>query len=174
MIPTEDIRDIRPLILIAPWWHWLAVAVAVGLVLAAFAVAYRFWRRRSARPLTPEEQARLALVKAESLAREGRAREWAEVVAGALRTALSAKLGHDASPQTTSELAAVPWVQAPHDAAVDAPRLFELLSTCDLTRFAMARLDTDSLLASTEAARAWIGCLFSPEPSSTTRPQVTP
>ena len=29
------------------------------------------------------------------------------------------------------------------DAAVDAPQLLELLSTCDLTRFAMARLDVD-------------------------------
>ncbi len=175
MIPTpQDIRDIRPLILIPPWWHTLAIALAVALALAMLAVAYRTWQRRSARPLSPEEQARRALAKAESLAREGRSREWADIVAQTLRTALSVRLGHDACPQTTSELAAAAWVQPPHDAAIDGPRLFELLSTCDLTRFAMARLDTPSLLASTDAAREWIARLFAPVPSSSPPPPVTP
>jgi hypothetical protein len=106
--PAQDIRDIRPLILIPGWWQWLAVALAAGAVLAALTVGYRLWRRRSARAPTPEEQARRALTKAEALAREGRSREWADVVAGTLRTALSARLGHDACPQTTSELAPPP------------------------------------------------------------------
>jgi len=172
--PPEDIRDIRPLILFPVWWPWVAAAVAASLLLVATAVAVRAWRRRSARPLTPEEQARRALAKAESLAREGRAREWANIVAPALRTALSARLGQDASPQTTSELASVAWVQSRDGAAVDAPRLLELLAACDLTRFAMARLETDSLLASTEAAREWITRLFATPKSSSASPQVTP
>jgi hypothetical protein len=170
--PAPDIRDIRPLILIPVWWHWLAIALAAGAVLAALTVGYRLWRRRSARALTPDEQARRALAKAEALAREGRSREWADVVAGTLRTALSARLGHDACPQTTSELASASWAE--HEGAgVDAPRLLELLATCDLTRFAMARLDTESLLASTEVAREWIARLFAPPPSSPPPPQVT-
>jgi hypothetical protein len=168
----EDIRDIRPLILIPLWWYWLAIGIGAALALTAVAVGYRLWRRRSARPPTPEEQARRALAKAESLAREGRAGEWADVVAQTLRTALSARLGQDARPQTTRELASVAWLQPPLDVVVDAPRLVELLSSCDLTRFAMARLDAESLLASTEAAREWVAHLFAPEPSPSPHPQV--
>ena len=78
------------------------------------------------------------------------------MVARTLRTALSARLGLDAGPQTTSELASEAWVPQPHEADVDAPRLLELLSTCDLTRFAMARLDVDSLLA-VDGRRAGLG-----------------
>ncbi len=172
MSPAPDIRDIRPLILIPAWWHWLAVALAAGALVAALTVGYRLWRRGSARAITPEEKARRALAKAEALAREGRSREWADVVAATLRTALSARLGHDACPQTTSELASASWGE--HEGAgIDAPRLLELLSTCDLTRFAMARLDTESLLASTEVAREWIGRLFAPPPPSPLARQVT-
>ena len=170
-----DIRDIRPLILIPPWGHWVVLAIAVGLVSAAAVAAFRLWRRRSARRLTPEQKARRALDRAEALAREGRAREGAAGVAETLRTSLSARLGQDACPHTTSELAAVPWLAAPCDAVVDAPRLLDLLSTCDLTRFAMARLDADSLIASTETARDWITHLFAaPDKASATQPPVTP
>jgi hypothetical protein len=172
---TDDIRDIRPLILIPPWWHWAAIGLVGGLVVAAMAVAYRLWRRRSARPLTPEEQARQELIKAESFARQGRCREWADLVAPALRTALAARLHQDVCPQTTAELATAPWMLPPNDKQVDGPRLLDLLSTCDLTRFAMGRLDADSLLASTEAARDWVTRLFAaPEPASTPLGQVTP
>ena len=170
--PPEDIRDIRPLILWPSWpWQGVAAAVTASLLLLAIAVTLRWWKRRS-RPLMPEEQARRALAKAEVLARQGRAREWANVVAPTLRTALSARLGRDASPQTTSELASAAWVQSPDGAAVDASHLLELLSTCDLTRFAMARLEADSLLASTEAAREWVTRLFSAPTSAS--PQGTP
>ena len=96
--------------------HWIEIAVLAGLVVAALTFGLRRWRRQSARPLTPEEQARRALASAESLAREGRTREWAEVVARTLRTALSARLGLDAGPQTTSELASEGWVPQPHQA----------------------------------------------------------
>jgi hypothetical protein len=170
---TEDIRDIGPLILIPPLWHWVAVGLVAGLVLASLSVAYRLWRRRSTRPLTPEWQARQSLAMAESLARQGRCREWADVVAPALRTALASRLGQDFCPQTTAELAAVEWMQPPNDASVDRPRLLDLLSTCDLTRFARGRLDSNSLLASTDSAREWVTRLFAvPDPSSTNRVQV--
>jgi hypothetical protein len=173
--PTEDIRDIRPLILIPPWWHWAAIGLVVGLVVAALIVAYRLWRRRTARHLTPEEQAKQALTAAEAFARQGRCREWADVVAPALRTALAARLHQDVCPQTTAELAIAPWMAPPNDKNVDSPRLLDLLSTCDLTRFAMGRLDANSLLASTESARDWVTRLFAvPAPSSTPRVQVLP
>lgn len=173
--PTEDIRDIRPLIMIPPWWHWAAIGLVVGLVVAAMVATYRLWRRRTARPLTPEEQARQALTVAESFARQGRCREWADVVAPALRTALAARLHQDVRPQTTAELATVTWMLPPNDKQVDGPRLLALLSTCDVTRFAMGRLDANSLLASTESARDWVTRLFAaPEASSTALGQVSP
>lgn len=174
-VTSDDIRDIRPLILIPPWWHWMVLAIAIALALAAAGAAFRLWRRRSAQALTPEQKARRALDRAETLAREGRSREWAAVVAETLRTSLSARLGQDACPQTTSELAAVPWLAPPYDAIVDTPRLLDLLSACDLTRFAMARLEVDSLIASTETARDWITHLFAPpDKASSTQPPVTP
>jgi hypothetical protein len=174
-VNADDIRDIRPLILIPPWWHWAAIGLVVALVIAAMLVAYRLWRRRSARPLTPEEQARQALTAAESFARQGRCREWADVVASALRTALAARLHQDVCPQTTAELASATWMQPPRDIQLDGPRLMDLLSTCDLTRFAMGRLDAEALLASTASARDWVTRLFAaPEPSSTALGQVSP
>lgn len=173
--PTDDIRDIRPLILIPPWWHWVAIGLVGSLVVAAVAVAYRLWRLGTARPLTPVERARQALTAAESFARQGRCRDWADLVAPALRTALAARLHQDVFPQTTAELATAPWMLPPNDKQVDGPRLLDILSTCDLTRFAMGRLDADSLLASTESARDWVTRLFAtPEPSSTARAQVLP
>ena len=32
--PADDIRDIRPLISIPPWWYWLLASVAAALILA--------------------------------------------------------------------------------------------------------------------------------------------
>jgi len=63
---------------------------------------------------------------------------------------------------------------APRGVEVDAPRLIDILSTCDLTRFAMARLEADSLVASTQAARDWITRLFAAAKPSPASPPVTP
>jgi hypothetical protein len=172
--PGDDIRDIRALILIPPWWHGMVLWLSVALALAVAATAVWLWRRRSAGPLTPLQEAERALLRAESLAREGRSREWADLVARTLRAALSARIGQDACPKTTGELASVVWVTPPYDVVADAPCVIDLLSMCDLTRFAMARLDTDSLVRSTEGARDWTRRLFAPPlPSSATSPQVT-
>ncbi|MEI9950193.1 MAG: hypothetical protein WDO74_14755 [Pseudomonadota bacterium] len=167
--PAEDIRDIRPLIAIPPWWYWLAAGFGAALLLALVFAAVRYFRRRAARALTPEQLALQALSEAEALARAGKCHEWADSIAQTLRTALATRLGHAACPETTSELAAVDWSNLPHGSAVDAPRLIELLSTCDLTRFALGRLDRGALLTETEAARDWIRRLFA-APETTHRP----
>jgi hypothetical protein len=158
--PADDIRDIRPLISIPPWWYWLAAGIAAALISAAIFASIRYWRRRSQRQLTPEQRALQALTGAETLARAGQCREWAEIVAQTLRNALAARLGQEACPETTSELAAVDWPKLPLATTVDAPRLVELLTTCDLTRFALGRLDPSALLNETQAARTWITRLF--------------
>lgn len=164
----EDIRDIRGPIAIPPWWHWpLAIAVAVVLA-TVVAVAVRWWRARRVRPLTPLELARQALAAAEAHAREGRSHEWADLVAGAVRGALAARLGADVLPQTTAELAAAPWASPPLSDGLEIPRVLALLETCDLARFAKARLDAAGLLASTGSATEIVERLYAPPPSRRT------
>ena len=158
----EDIRDIRGPIAIPQWWRWplaiaLAVVVATGIVLFV-----RWWRDRSPRALSPLERARQALTTAEAHARDGRSREWAEIVAETTRGALAARLGTDVLPQTTAELSQAPWTKPPTSDEIEAPRLLALLGTCDLARFAKARLDTDALLAETAVARQLTERLFAP------------
>ena len=168
---ADDIRDIRPLISIPPWWYWLAAGVAAALIVALVFAGIRYWRRRSQRALTAEQRALQALAEAETLARGGQCREWAEIVAQTLRVALATRLGQDACPETTSELAAVEWSKLPQGTTVDAPRLVELLTTCDLTRFALGRLDPSALLVETQSARDWITRLFA-APETTARAEV--
>jgi hypothetical protein len=141
------------------------------LIVALVFGAIRYWRRRSQRALTPEQRALQALTEAEALARGGQCREWAEIVAQTLRQALATRLGQDACPETTSELAAVDWSKLPQGTTVDAARLVELLSTCDLTRFALGRLDPSALLVETQSARDWITQLFA-TPETTARADV--
>jgi hypothetical protein len=91
--PADDIRDIRPLISIPPWWYWVAAGIAAALLSALIFAGIRYWRRHLQRALTPEQQAQEALARAEALARDGQCREWADVVAQTLRTALASRLG---------------------------------------------------------------------------------
>ena len=156
---ADDIRDIRPLITIPSNFQWMIAAFLAAVVLTVGYLAVRYYRRRSQRPLSAEQRAELGLRRGEELARTGRCHEWAEVLAETLRTALAERLGWAACPDTTSELAARDWSQAPN---VDATRLVELLSTCDLTRFALGQLEPGALLQSTESARAFVARLFAP------------
>jgi hypothetical protein len=157
---ADDIRDIRPLISIPPWWYFLAAALAATLILALIFAGIRYYRRRVRRPLTPEQIALLALDRAEAIARDGKCREWADLVAETLRGALAARLEREAFAETTSELASLDWSQVPRADVIDIPMLIELLSICDLTRFALGKLEPSALLAKTGAARAWISRLF--------------
>lgn len=165
----DDIRDIRPLISIPPWWYWLAAGSAVALILALIFLLIRHWRRRSQRALTPQQRALKRLTEAEALARVGHCKEWANVVAHTLRDALASRLEREALPETTGELHALDWQTLPRGQTVDAPRLVELLLTCDLTRFALGRLDASALLAETERARDFVERLFA-EPETPTSP----
>ena len=160
----DDIRDIRGPIPIPPWWHWpLAIAVA-ALVALAVVLLVRWWRARCAQALTPLERARRALAAAEAHARSGRSHEWADIVAGTLRGALAARLGTDVLPQTTAELSKAPWAERPASDELGAPQVLALLETCDLARFAKARIDTTALVASTETARELVERLLAPPP----------
>jgi MFS family permease len=170
----EDIRDIRGPIAIPPWWRWpLAIALAA---LAAFAVILlvRWWKARKARALTPLQRAQRALTEAEELAREGRSREWADVVAETLRSALAARLGVDVLPQTTGELSEGSWAKSPVAKEIDAVNILALLETCDLARFAKAFLESKALLAETAIARELVEKLFAPPPRASAKTQLEP
>jgi hypothetical protein len=160
--PADDIRDIRPLIAIPPWWYWALAAIAAALLAGLIFGCVRYLRERARRALTPAQQAARALDRAAELARVGKCREWAELVSVTLRGALAAQLEREVHPDTTSELAAVDWAALARGSAVDVPTLLELLSTCDLTRFALGRLEASALLAETERARSFVSRLFAP------------
>jgi hypothetical protein len=158
--PSADIRDIRALISIPSLMPWvLGFALGLGVLVAAGLVV-RHFLAKSRRPLTSEERANQALAQAEALAGAGRCREWAELVAHTLRSALAARLGRDTCPETTSELAATDWKDVPEAETVDAPGLAALLTSCDLSRFALGRLEPHELLVATDVARAWVKRLF--------------
>lgn len=172
-LPVEDIRDIRGPIVIPPWWRWpLAVAVA-ALLAFAIVLVVRWWRAR-AKTLTPLEKALAALARAEALAREGRSHEWADVVAETLRGALAARLGTEMLPQTTAELTRGAFMQTPLAADLDSRQVIELLETCDLARFAKARVEAEGLLASTAVARELTHKLFAPAPPAPPAPAPQP
>ncbi len=178
-VAPDDIRDIRGPIPIPLWWRWpLAIALAA---VAAFALVLlvRGWRARRSRALSPIERSRRALAAAETYAREGRSHEWADLVAETLRGALAARLGIDVLPQTTGELSKAPWAKPPLSVELDAARVLELLETCDLARFAKARLDASALLSLTAIAGEVVERLFAPPARPTTipapfAPMVTP
>jgi hypothetical protein len=161
---ADDIRDIRPPILFPPWWPWLAAAAAALLLLGVVALFIRWWKMRSKHQLTPYEEALRALQAAEALARQGRYREWADLLSRTLRAALAARVGEAVLPQTTSELARAEWTDIPAGVNIDGPELLSLLLTCDLARFAKARMDADSLVLMTGAARLFAERLFAPAP----------
>jgi hypothetical protein len=162
---AEDIRDIRGPLAIAPWWRWPLVAVVAVLALAALAFAVRAWRARKLRAWTPLDRARQALTEAEEHAREGHCREWAELVAETTRTALAVKLGAQILPHTTPELAVALQARGGAETAIggeDVVELLTLLASCDLARFAKARLDATALVAATATARALVERLYAP------------
>lgn len=164
---AEDIRDIRGPLTIVPWWRWPLVVAAAVVVLVAVALAVRAYRARMLRAFSPLDRARQALARAEEHAREGRSRDWADLVAETTRAALAAKLGAQVLPQTTAELAVIIRSQAPIAGATvleerDVTELLALLESCDLARFAKASLGPGDLAASTAMARALVERLYAP------------
>lgn len=185
---SEDIRGIRPPLVIPPWWRvpLLAALVTLGVVVVVLA-ARALWRRAH-RPPTPLERALAALDLAATHAREGRAHAWADVVAETLRAALAVRLGAEVLPQTTSELAAAPWARwvaegSDRPAPTETRRLPEadavlaLLEITDLARFARAPIPAEALLGSTEHVRRLVVAFHTPRsdagaPSSNRRTAV--
>ena len=152
----------------APWWHGrsrIALAIwpdpgGIGCSIrrAWSALAATLGRGRSS---TPEERARQALARGGGArARRARSRVGGRRRRDTSRRARGAPRTRRRARRRRAELPPAPGCRLPRGRAVDAPRLLELLATCDLTRFAMARLDADSLLASTQAARELVARLF--------------
>ncbi|HEX4403242.1 MAG TPA: hypothetical protein VGM56_13740 [Byssovorax sp.] len=159
---TDDIRDIRGPIAIAPWWRWPLVIGVAALAALAVVLVVRAVRARRARDLSPVERARRALDEARAHARAGRVHAWADIVAETVRGALSARLGLDLLPQTLRELADGAWTKPPLDAELESDRILALLEACDLARFARASLDADALERATAGARDVVERLYAP------------
>lgn len=164
---AEDIRGIRPPLVLPPWWRVPLMVLLAVLGLCIVALAARWLWRRAHRPETPLQRAMHALRAAEEHARAGRSHAWAEIVAETVRAALAVRLGVVVLPQTTSELA--------RTSGVTALGVIPLLETCDLARFARAALTTEDLLARTERARAVVTALHAPipEPSAAAPPRTS-
>jgi hypothetical protein len=164
--PTADgdIRDIRGPVPIPPWWRWPLAALAGAVAIGILVVLFRRWREHARRPLSPLERARKALEAAEALARAGDFRACAEILAETLRAALAVRLGAGVLPQTTAELRHGPWTKPPLSLEIEADTILALLETCDLARFARAKLDSNALLEATAMARALTERLHAPPP----------
>ena len=164
--PTADgdIRDIRGPVPIPPWWRWPLAALAGAVAIAILVVLFRRWREHARRPLSPLERARKALEAAEALARAGDFRACAEILAETLRAALAVRLGAGVLPQTTAELRHGPWTKPPLSLEIEADTILALLETCDLARFARAKLDSNALVEATAMARALTERLHAPPP----------
>ena len=159
-----DIRDIRGPVPIPPWWRWPLAALAAAVAIAIAVALVRRWREHARRPLSPLERARKALGAAETLARAGNSRGCAEVLAETLRASLAVRLGASVLPQTTAELRGEPWTKPPIALEIEAETLLALLETCDLARFARAKLGSDALLDATATARELTERLHAPPP----------
>lgn len=183
--PAEDIRGVRPPLVIPPWWRVPLIAGLITLAIVLVALAARALWRRWHRPETPLEKALRALSEAEAYAKGGDTRAWADTLAETLRASLAVRLGAEILPRTTSELAKAPWASWVRDGGdvppandpvrlPQAAALLALLDVCDLARFAKASIDSDALVAFTARARELVTAFHAPRPTARTTLNATP
>ncbi len=154
--PAEDIRDIRGPIAIANPWRWVALGgavvacAAVGLTLAAIA------RRRRARPPTADERALARLAEAEQLAEAGDAAAYAAAASDAVRDYIEARFGLLATHATTDEFLQQLVAQSGSPLGEHRRPLAQLLSACDLAKFARLELPLGGMHALSALARQFV------------------
>jgi hypothetical protein len=175
--PAEDIRGVRPPLVIPPWWRVPLIAAVVTAAVVLVALGARALWRRWHRPETPLQRALRALSTAEALARSGDAHAWADTVAETVRSSLAVRLGADVLPRTTSELAKAPWAAWVRETSEvplagdpvrlpEAAALLAVLDVCDLARFARASIAPDALVAFTARARELVTAFHAPPPAA--------
>ena len=158
---TDDIHDIRGLILIPSPWAWLRWVVLCLVALGLLWAAWEAWqrRRRKQAPPDPLEVALAELEKTRVLLRPETAREFSIAVSQIVRTYIEtrfAEQGVRAAHRTTEEFL--------HDLAArsDSPLapyrglLEEFLSHCDRAKFGRWALAMAEMEAMLQSARGFL------------------
>lgn len=156
---SDDIRDIRGPIDIAPAWLWPA-AIAAALVLAGLAAwTWVRWRRRPARVAaapSAEDVALGRLDRARSLMEPGRAREFGAAVSDAVRLYVEDRFGLRAPRRTTEEFIGDLVRERAPALADQREALADFLAHCDLAKFARLPLGNDEMEALLASARRFV------------------
>lgn len=138
VVATNDIRDIRPPVVIPSGWAWVGWLLLVLAVAAAAFFLWRWWQKRKAvqavvPPIPPHIRAKQRL--AEALALIGQPREFCIVVSDALRLYLEERFSFRAPERTTEEFL-VDLKQTDLLLRDQKDSLEDFLTRCDLVKFA--------------------------------------
>jgi hypothetical protein len=135
---VQDIRDIKPPLIIPNGWEWLWLTLAVLAVLAILAVAWWLWSRARSRvpvvPLVPAHiRAKEALAKALEII--GQPKEFCTLVSDTIRMYLEERFNFRAPERTTEE-----FLRELSETNLLTPEqkesLGRFLECCDLVKFA--------------------------------------
>jgi hypothetical protein len=135
---VQDIRDIKPPLIIPSGWEWLWLTLAVLAVLAIVAVAWWLWNRARSRvpvvPLVPAHiRAKEALAKALEIISQPK--EFCILVSDTVRMYLEERFNFRAPERTTEE-----FLRELSETNLLTPdqkeSLGRFLESCDLVKFA--------------------------------------
>ncbi|MGD0253593.1 MAG: hypothetical protein ABSC01_12960 [Verrucomicrobiota bacterium] len=135
---ANDIRDIKPPIVIPSGWEWVWWTLAALVVLAILYFAWRFWQKR--RSQIPEKPPVPAHVRAkqkldEALALISQPKEFCILVSDTIRFYLEERFDFRAPERTTEEFLYELQSTDPLTAE-QKEKLGEFLESCDLVKFA--------------------------------------
>jgi hypothetical protein len=138
VVSTNDIRDIRPPVIIPSGWAWVLWALLVLAVAAAAFFLWRWWQRRKViQAIVPEipPHVRAKQRLAEALALIGQPREFCIAVSDTLRVYLEERFSFRAPERTTEEFL-LDLKKTDLLLRDQKDSLGEFLQSCDLVKFA--------------------------------------
>lgn len=138
VVSTNDIRDIRPPVVIPSGWAWVGWTLLVLAVAGAAFFLWRWWRKKKAieaiiPPVPPHVRAKQRL--AEALALIGQPREFCITVSDALRVYLEERFSFRAPERTTEEFL-LDLKKTDLLMRDQKDSLEDFLTRCDLVKFA--------------------------------------
>lgn len=171
----EDIRGPKPLVEIPvkePPSYTLWIAIAGGMVLAV--VAWFIWKsfRNKKHRESPPEVALAALAELESGRDALEAEAFADRAAQTVRNYISERFGLVAPRRTTEEFLRELSLDQQSPITGQGDHLRAFLKSCDLAKFAGARLDASQRGALVESARSFVNATSVPT-SNSPSPAVT-
>jgi len=138
IVSTNDIRDIRPPVLIPSGWVWVGWVLLVLALAAAAFFLWRWWQKRRVVLATPPvipPHVRAKRRLAEALALLGQPREFCIAVSDALRIYLEERFSFRAPERTTEEFL-LDLKQTDLLMRDQKDSLEDFLTRCDLVKFA--------------------------------------